>query len=55
MTNDRTYYRSLSTTELREAARYAPHNTNWQELAIALAERIEVIRDETLSDMEMRY
>ena len=55
MTKDRSYYRQLDTNQLREAARYAPHNTNWQELAIALAERIEVIRDETLSDMEMRY
>ena len=40
-TQDRDYYHSLPTTQLIETVRYAiPAQTNWQELAIALAERL---------------
>lgn len=40
MTRDRNDYRAMPTTELIEETRYAT-NPNWQELAIALAERLD--------------
>lgn len=39
MTKDRNDYRSMSTADLCEQVRYAI-NPNWEELAIALAERL---------------
>jgi hypothetical protein len=39
-TKDRNDYRSMDTAALCEETRYA-RNPNWEELAIALAERLE--------------
>ncbi len=51
MTKDRDYYRSLETKELREEVHYGI-NVDWHELAIALAERLDTIRRETLDEVE---
>lgn len=41
-TQDRDYYRGLEDRELIDAVRYAIRDRiNWEELAIALAERLE--------------
>jgi hypothetical protein len=40
LTKDRDYYRCMSTVRLIEETRYAI-DPDWQELAIALAERLE--------------
>lgn len=45
-TKDRSYYRKLSTFELWELTRYGV-DVDWKELAIALADRIETVYDET--------
>jgi len=42
MKHDRSYYRTLTHNELCEEVKYST-NTNWQELAIALAERLDTI------------
>jgi len=52
MSKDRDYYRCMSERELREAVRYGLADTDWQELAIALAERLDTIRRETLDEVE---
>lgn len=40
-TQDRDYYRSMSTKELLDAVRYAiPDRINWQEMCVALSERL---------------
>ena len=42
MQHDRDYYRCISTKELVETVKYADQaDTNWYELAIALAERLD--------------
>lgn len=51
MNDDRNYYRCLDTEELKEAVRYGLADTNWHELAIVLAERLDTIRRETLDEM----
>jgi hypothetical protein len=42
---DRSYYRKLDTSELREQVKYGV-DVDWKELAIALSERLGTIRDE---------
>jgi hypothetical protein len=54
MLKDRSYYRQLDTNQLEEEVYYGL-NVDWQELCIALSERIEAIRNETIAAMEMRY
>lgn len=51
MTKDRNDYRTMSTSELQEEVRYAV-SPDWQELAIALAERLDTIRREVYDDLE---
>lgn len=48
MTKDRDYYRSMSTADLCEQVSYAI-NPDWQELAIALAERLAA-KNQQLTD-----
>jgi hypothetical protein len=48
---DRTYYRTMSTRELREEVKYGI-NVDWKELAIALAERLMTIRDEIYEELD---
>jgi hypothetical protein len=50
MTKDRNYYRNLDTALLKEEIHYGI-NVNWQELAIALAERLNTIRREVIDEM----
>lgn len=42
---DRSYYRTMETTALREEIHYGI-NVDWKELAIALAERLDTVRNE---------
>ena len=49
-TKDRSYYRALSHYGLREQADYGI-NVDWKELAIALTERLDTIRDEVLTEV----
>lgn len=51
---DRDYYRSTSTKELQEEVKRGI-NVDWQELAIALAERVDTIRRETLDEIRDDY
>lgn len=54
-TQDRDYYHSLPTAQLVEAVRYAvPSQTNWHELAIALAERL-VTKQRALEEARYDY
>lgn len=54
-TQDRDYYHSLPTAQLVEAVRYAVQSqTNWQELAIALAERL-VTKQRALEEKHYDY
>jgi hypothetical protein len=46
---DRSYYRKLDTSELREQVKYGV-DVDWQELAIALSERLGTIRDEVYEE-----
>jgi hypothetical protein len=46
---DRSYYRKLDTSELREQVKYGV-DVDWQELAIALGERLGTIRDEVYEE-----
>lgn len=48
---DRTYYRGMSTRELREEVHYGI-NVDWKELAIALSERLMAIRDEVYAELD---
>jgi hypothetical protein len=48
---DRNDYRCMSTKQLCEQARYAV-NPNWQELAIALTERLEDYHYDVRADYE---
>jgi hypothetical protein len=50
MTKDRNDYRSMDTRQLQEETRYAV-SLDWQELAIALAERLDTIRRDTIDEM----
>ena len=50
MTHDRDYYRGMETKELREQVHYGI-NVDWQELAIALTERLETIRNEVYDEV----
>lgn len=50
MTKDRNHYRTMSTSELQEEVRYGIA-VDWQELAIALAERLDTIRREVYDEM----
>lgn len=47
---DRGYYRSLDTALLKEEIHYGI-NVNWQELAIALTERLNTIRREVIDEL----
>lgn len=49
-TRDRNDYRSMDTRQLQEEIRYAV-SPDWQELAIALAERLDTIRRDTIDEM----
>ena len=49
-TKDRSYYRRLSTSALEELTHYGI-DENWKELAIAMAERLETIRDEVYAEV----
>lgn len=50
MKKDRSYYRALTHNALREQADYGI-NVDWKELAIALTERLDTIRDEVLTEV----
>jgi len=47
---DRDHYRCQTTTALQEEVRYGV-NVDWQELAIALAERVDTVRDEVYDEL----
>lgn len=47
---DRDHYRCLPTTALKEEVRYGVA-VDWHELAIALAERLDTVRDEVYDEM----
>lgn len=49
-TKDRSYYRKMSVFELWETTRYGI-DVDWKELAIALGERLETIRDEVYAEV----
>jgi len=49
-TKDRSYYRKLSLAELEELTHYGI-DVNWQELAIAMAERMADIRAEVYAEI----
>jgi hypothetical protein len=51
MKKDRSYYRKLSTAELEELTHYGI-DVDWKELAIALTERLDTIRDEVYAERE---
>lgn len=51
MTKDRNDYRSMDTRQLQEETRYGT-TVNWQELAIALAERLDTIRREVYDELD---
>ena len=51
MKKDRSYYRALTHNALREEADYGI-NVDWKELAIALSERLDTIRDEVYAEFE---
>ena len=50
---NRDYYRMLSTSELEQLTHYGT-DIDWQELAIALAERLADIRDEVCAEVTER-
>ena len=50
-TKDRNYYRMLSTSELEHLNHYGT-DEDWKELAIAICERLETIRDEVYDELE---
>jgi hypothetical protein len=52
-TKDRNYYRRLTTSELEQLTHYGK-DVDWQELAIALAERLADIRDEVCAEVTER-
>jgi len=52
-TKDRSYYRRLATSELEQLTHYGK-DVDWQELAIALAERLADIRDEVCAEVTER-
>jgi beta-N-acetylglucosaminidase len=49
--HDRNYYRMLSNAELVDQVRYGT-DVNWHELAIVLAERLEMVREDILDEIE---
>jgi hypothetical protein len=53
-TKDRSYYRKLSTSELMELSHYGI-DVDWKELAIAVCERLETIRDEVYAEVTEEY
>ena len=53
-TKDRSYYRKLSTFELMELSHYGI-DVDWKELAIAVCERLETIRDEVYTEVTEEY
>jgi hypothetical protein len=50
-TKDRNYYRMLSTSELENLTHYGI-DVDWKELAIAVCERLETIRDEVYGETQ---
>lgn len=50
MAKDRNDYRCMYTKQLQEEVCYGI-NVDWQELAIALAERLDIIRRDTIDEM----
>ena len=53
-TKDRSYYRKLSTSELMELSHYGI-DVDWKELAIAVCERLETIRDEVYIETQRTW
>jgi hypothetical protein len=51
---DRDYYRSLDTHVLKEEIHYGV-DVDWQELAIALAERMSKVRAEVMDECAIHY
>lgn len=51
MLKDRNDYRSMTTKELQEEVHYGT-TVNWQELAIAMAERLDTIRREVYDELD---
>jgi hypothetical protein len=51
MLKDRNYYRSLPTSALREETRYRT-NIDWEELAVALIERLDDVRQEAFDEVD---
>jgi hypothetical protein len=49
-TKDRNYYRMLSTSELEHLNHYGT-DEDWKELAIAICERLQTIRDEVYAEV----
>jgi hypothetical protein len=49
--HDRNYYRMLSNDELVDHVVYG-NDVNWHELAIVLAERLEMVREDILDEIE---
>lgn len=47
---DRDYYRQMDTRELKEQVHYGI-NVDWKELAIALSERLDTIRNEVYDEV----
>ena len=48
---DRDYYRTMPVSELREQVHYGI-NVDWKELAVALTERLDTIRNETYDECD---
>ena len=51
MFKDRNDYRLMTAKELQEEVHYGI-NVNWQELAIAMAERLDTIRREVYDELD---
>lgn len=49
MRKDRDYYRCMETKKLREEVHYGT-DVDWKELAIALTERLDTIRNEVYDE-----
>lgn len=50
-TKDRSFYRAMPTSELREQIHYGI-DVDWKELAIALTERLDTIRREVYDEID---
>ena len=52
--SDRSYYRGLTYIKLREEVNYGT-NICWQELAIALLERLDTLRAEVYDEIDEQH